>query len=116
VKALLLDQEVVAGVGNIYADEALYRSRVRPQRRANTLSKPAAGRLATSLREVLCEAVEHRGSSVVDYRDVWGELGEEQDRLQAYGRAGEPCLRCGRPLRLDRVAGRSTVFCAWCQR
>lgn len=116
IKALLLDQAVVAGVGNIYADEALFRARIRPDRPAGTLSRRAAGRLRLSLDEVLSEGIANRGSSVDSYRDAWGELGGEQERLQVYGRAGQPCLRCGRPLALIRLAGRSTVFCRRCQR
>jgi formamidopyrimidine-DNA glycosylase len=116
IKSLLLDQSVVAGVGNIYADEALFRARVRPLRPANTLSRPAVRRLAEALREVLLEAIGNRGSSVVDYRDVWGEAGSHQERLLVYGRAGEPCVRCGRPLRLSRISQRSAVWCGWCQR
>ncbi len=116
IKSLLLEQTVVAGVGNIYADEALFRARIRPLRPANTLSRPAVRRLAAALREVLLEAIGNRGSSVVDYRDVFGEAGAQQERLLVYGRAGEPCVRCGRPLRLSRISQRSAVWCGWCQR
>lgn len=116
VKALLLDQSVVAGVGNIYADEALWRARVRPDRPAGALSRAAVVRLREALQEVLIQAIENRGSSVRSYRDTWGELGQEQERLQVYGRAGQPCPRDGHPLSLIRMAGRSTVFCRRCQR
>lgn len=116
IKALLLDQAVVAGVGNIYADEALFRARIRPDRPAGTLTPPAARRLRVALDETLNEGIANRGASVDSYRDAWGEAGGQQDRLQVYGRAGQPCLRCGRPLALIRLAGRSTVFCRRCQR
>ncbi|PZR98320.1 MAG: formamidopyrimidine-DNA glycosylase [Candidatus Nephthysia bennettiae] len=116
LKALLLDQMVVAGVGNIYADEACFRARVRPDRAANTLSRQAVGRLREALDESLRRAIVNRGSSVSDYRDAWGEAGRQQEELQVYGRGGQPCLRCGRPLALVRLAGRSTVFCRRCQR
>ncbi|MBO0684642.1 MAG: bifunctional DNA-formamidopyrimidine glycosylase/DNA-(apurinic or apyrimidinic site) lyase [Candidatus Dormibacteraeota bacterium] len=116
VKALLLDQSVVAGVGNIYADEALWRARVRPERAAGTLTRAAVARLRTALQEVLLQAIQGRGSSVRSYRDAWGQLGQEQERLQVYGRAGQPCPRDGHPLSLVRIAGRSTVFCRRCQR
>jgi formamidopyrimidine-DNA glycosylase len=116
VKALLLDQMVVAGVGNIYADESCFRARVRPDRPASELSRRAVGRLHAALGELLREAIENRGSSVDDYRDAWGEMGREQHLLQVYGRGGEPCPRCGRPLAVVRLAGRTTVFCRRCQR
>lgn len=116
LKALLLDQMVVAGVGNIYADESCFRAGVRPDRPAGELSRRAVGRLHSALCELLREAIVNRGSSVADYRDAWGELGREQERLLVYGRAGQPCTRCGRPLAVVRLAGRSTVFCRRCQR
>jgi len=116
VKALLLDQGVLAGVGNIYADEACFRARVRPDRPANTLGRRSVARLREALDSSLRQAIANRGSTVATYRDAWGEIGGEQERLQVYGRAGQPCLRCGRPLSLVRLAGRSTVFCRRCQR
>ena len=116
LKALLLDQMVVAGVGNIYADEVCFRARVRPDRPANTLSRRAVGRLREALDQSLRHAIANRGSSVANYRDAWGEAGRQQEELLVYGRAGQPCVRCGRPLALVRLAGRSTVFCRRCQR
>ncbi|HYM96696.1 MAG TPA: bifunctional DNA-formamidopyrimidine glycosylase/DNA-(apurinic or apyrimidinic site) lyase [Candidatus Sulfotelmatobacter sp.] len=116
LKAVLLDQGAIAGVGNIYADESLHRARLRPDRIAGTLSRKSAGRLHESLRESLLVAIRNRGSSVDTYRDAWGELGGQQEQLLVYGRAGEPCFTCGRPLSLIRIAGRSTVFCRRCQR
>jgi formamidopyrimidine-DNA glycosylase len=116
LKAVLLDQKVVAGVGNIYADEACFRARVRPDRPAWRLSRRSAGRLHVALRDLLREAIANRGSSVSDYRDAWGQLGGEQHMLQVYGRGGQPCTRCGRPLASLRLAGRTTVFCRRCQR
>jgi formamidopyrimidine-DNA glycosylase len=116
LKALLLDQMVVAGVGNIYADESCFRARVRPDRPASSLSRQAVGRLHGALAGLLQEAIVNRGSSVDTYRDAWGDMGGEQELLQVYGRGGEPCLRCGRPLAVVRVAGRTTVYCRRCQR
>jgi formamidopyrimidine-DNA glycosylase len=116
LKTLLLDQMVLAGVGNIYADESCFRARVRPDRPANSLSRPAVGRLHAALAELLREAIANRGSSVDSYRDAWGDMGGEQELLQVYGRGGEPCVRCGRPLATVRLAGRTTVFCRRCQR
>ena len=116
LKAVLLDQKALAGVGNIYADESLHRAGLRPTRRANTVSKKSARRLHESLRDSLRTAIVNRGSSVDTYRDAWGEMGGQQERLLVYGRAGEPCLTCGRPLSSVRIAGRTTVFCRNCQR
>jgi len=116
LKAVLLDQASIAGVGNIYADESLHRARLRPDRQAGSLSRRSAHRLHDSLRESLEVAIKNRGSSVDTYRDAWGELGGQQEKLLVYGRAGEPCFTCGRPLSMIRLAGRTTVFCRRCQR
>jgi len=115
LKALLLDQAVVAGVGNIYADEACFRARLRPDRPGSSLSRGSVARLRDALDHSLRRAIVNRGSTVATYRDAWGEIGHEQEQLQVYGRAGEPCLVCGRPLSRVRLAGRSTVFCRRCQ-
>jgi formamidopyrimidine-DNA glycosylase len=116
LKAVLLDQSAVAGVGNIYADESLHRAGLRPDRIAGTVSRRSARRLYESLRESLQTAIQNRGSSVDTYRDAWGQMGAQQERLLVYGRAGEPCYTCGRPLSSKRIAGRTTVFCRHCQR
>jgi hypothetical protein len=115
LKTLLLNQEFLAGVGNIYADEALWRARLHPLRDATTLKPDHVARLHEALREVLAEAVERRGSSVDDYTAPEGD-GSMQEHLRVYQRAGEPCLRCGRRVRRIVVGGRSTHFCSWCQR
>jgi formamidopyrimidine-DNA glycosylase len=116
LKAVLLDQSTIAGVGNIYADESLHRARLRPDRIAGSLSRGSVRRLHEALRLSLLIAIKNRGSSVDTYRDAWGEIGQQQEKLQVYGRAGEPCFTCGRPLSLVRIAGRSSVFCRRCQR
>jgi formamidopyrimidine-DNA glycosylase len=116
LKAVLLDQSAIAGVGNIYADESLHRARLRPDRLAGSVSRKSARRLHESLRESLTAAIANRGSSVDTYRDAWGEIGGQQEKLLVYGRAGEPCFTCGRPLSAIRIAGRTTVFCRRCQR
>ena len=116
LKAILLDQATIAGVGNIYADESLHRARLRPDRMAGGISRKSAQRLHESLRHSLETAIANRGSSVDTYRDAWGEIGGQQEKLLVYGRAGEPCFTCGRPLAMIRIAGRSTVFCRRCQR
>lgn len=116
VKAVLLDQEVVAGCGNIYADEALFLARLRPTRRAAALSASQWTRLGAALTVVMKEAIRRRGTSFSDYRDGFGARGEAYESLMVYGRAGLPCVRCGRPLISQRIAGRTTVYCGWCQR
>ncbi len=116
LKAVLLDQRVVAGIGNIYADEACFVARLRPDRAAGSLGRAAIARLHAGLRQVLEAGIRSRGTSIADYRDAWGEIGHGQERLLVYGRAGEPCPRCGRPLASQRLAGRTTVFCRFCQR
>ena len=115
LKPLLMDQAFLAGVGNIYADEALWAARLHPLRSAGSLRPPDEGRLYIALRTILAEAVERRGSSIDDYTAPEGD-GAMQERLQVYQRTGEPCLRCGRPVRRVVVGGRATHFCSWCQR
>ena len=115
LKPLLLDQSFLAGVGNIYADEALWRARLHPLRRAEGLRPRDEARLYRAIRGVLAEAIERRGSSVDDYTAPDGD-GTMQDRLAVYQRTGLPCLRCGRPIRRIVLGARSTHFCSWCQR
>lgn len=115
LKAALLDQHVVAGVGNIYADEALHRAGLHPRRRGESLSVAEAHRLAEEARRVLAEAVEARGSTLRDYRLPGGEAGGFAARHRVYGRGGQPCLACGGPLLHAVVAQRTTVWCPKCQ-
>jgi formamidopyrimidine-DNA glycosylase len=116
VKALLLDQGVLAGVGNIYADEALYLAGIRPTRAARRLTRPACERLATAVRGVLERAIASGGSSISDYIAPDGSDGRYQDERRVYARTGEPCLRCGSPVRRILVAQRSSHYCPSCQR
>ncbi|MBC7104555.1 MAG: bifunctional DNA-formamidopyrimidine glycosylase/DNA-(apurinic or apyrimidinic site) lyase [Firmicutes bacterium] len=115
IKALLLDQAFLAGLGNIYADEALYRARIHPERPADRLTAREARALYRAIREVLDEAIRYRGTSIVDYVDGRGRPGEFQLRLNVYGRGGEPCPACGTPIARTRVASRGTYFCPRCQ-
>ncbi|MFO7483395.1 bifunctional DNA-formamidopyrimidine glycosylase/DNA-(apurinic or apyrimidinic site) lyase [Oceanibaculum nanhaiense] len=118
IKAALLDQHVVAGIGNIYACEALYRSGLSPRRLAHTVQGGRAERLATAVKQVLAEAIEAGGSTLRDYRQADGELGYFQHAFKVYGREGEACRApdCGKPLRRLVQSGRSTFYCATCQR
>ena len=116
LKSLLIDQSFIAGVGNIYADEALWRARLHPLRPADTLSADEVRRLHRSIRSVLRQGVEHRGSSFSDYVGADGEPGANAERLFVYRRTDEPCLRCGRPISRIVVGQRSTHFCPGCQR
>lgn len=116
VKTWLMDQRRVVGVGNIYASEALFRAGIDPRRPARSLSGGEARRLRESVREVLREAIDFRGTTLLDYRDASGERGEFVTRLRVYDRAGEPCAACGSEVQRIVQGGRSTFFCATCQR
>lgn len=116
LKAILLDQTVVAGVGNIYADEALHRAGLHPERRANQLTLKEIAKLRDTVREVIERAVNRRGSSIRDYIGGSGLRGEFQDEFRVYGRTGEPCETCASVIEVVRVAGRSSHYCPKCQR
>jgi formamidopyrimidine-DNA glycosylase len=115
VKALLLNQALISGVGNIYADEALFRAGVRPARRAGRVTRRECERLAAAIREVLERSIETGGSSIRDYVTPDGSDGFYQDERRVYARGGEPCLRCGSAIRRTTVAQRGTHFCPSCQ-
>ena len=116
IKAALLNQTLLSGVGNIYADEGLFRGGVRPRRQAGRLTRAELERLRVSLAEVLREAIRRGGSSVSDYVDADGVRGFFQLEHRVYQRTGEPCLVCRTPIKRIVVAGRSTHFCPQCQR
>ena len=116
IKTLLLDQRKLAGVGNIYADEALFRAGICPTRRARTVTRAQAARLLRALRAVLEAGIRHRGSSISDYRDASGRPGRFVRFHRVYHRHGLPCPRCGTPIRQIRLSQRSTHFCPRCQR
>jgi formamidopyrimidine-DNA glycosylase len=115
IKALLLDQSVLRGVGNIYADESLWRAKIHPARLGNRLSVREAETLRKALQDILKKAIVMRGSSISDFLDADGEPGEYQRRHRAYGREGERCYRCRTLIRRIIVAGRSSYFCPKCQ-
>jgi formamidopyrimidine-DNA glycosylase len=116
IKAWLLDQAQIAGVGNIYADEALFRAGISPRRRAHRLTAADRRRLATAIRSILSAAIAARGSTLRDYRDGNGQPGQAQLQHRVYGRARKPCFTCGQTLSRATIAQRTTVFCRACQR
>lgn len=117
MKPLLLDQTAVAGLGNIYVDEALFKSRIHPLQRSDLVSRQKINQLHVAIQETLQTAIESRGTTIRNYRTGTGEPGENQERLLVYGKKpGTPCPRCGKPLRRLVVGQRGTVFCSNCQR
>jgi formamidopyrimidine-DNA glycosylase len=116
IKSALLNQKLLSGVGNIYADESLFRSGIRPRRRAASLTREQLRKLHAALQEVLREAIALGGSSVSDYVDADGEEGFFQLQHRVYGREGEPCLACGAAIKRVVIAGRSSHYCSHCQK
>lgn len=115
IKALLMDARIVVGVGNIYAQEALHAAGIRPGRAAGRLSRPDCHRLVAAVRATLAQAVAAGGTTLRDFSGADGKPGYFQQDLKVYGRLGQPCRRCGVPLRGSRITGRSSVWCAQCQ-
>jgi formamidopyrimidine-DNA glycosylase len=116
IKSLLLNQAKIAGIGNIYADEALFRAGIRPTRRAASLRRTEIRALHRAIREVLRAGIRHRGSSIANYRDARGEPGRFVAYHRVYQRQGKPCRSCGRPIRRIVLGQRGTHFCPFCQR
>lgn len=116
MKALLLDQRLIAGIGNIYADEILFHSGIHPERAASSLTGIEIDRLWEAARQVLDEAVQHRGTSFSDYVDGRGEKGTHQNHLKVYQREGSPCARCGSEIQRIKVGSRSSYYCSGCQK
>jgi formamidopyrimidine-DNA glycosylase len=115
IKDVLMDQRVVAGIGNIYASELLFRAGVRPGCSAATLAQPAVARIVKATKAVLREAIRHRGSSISDYLDGEGQPGSFQSRFRVYDREGQPCRKCASPIVREVRGGRSAFFCPTCQ-
>jgi formamidopyrimidine-DNA glycosylase len=115
IKAVLLDQRTLAGLGNIYVDEALWRARIHPLRPADTIDRNELRRLHRAIRKALEHGIARQGSTLRDYALPDGGRGSMQDEFKVYGRAGEPCDRCGTPIAKTRVGGRGTWFCPTCQ-
>jgi formamidopyrimidine-DNA glycosylase len=115
IKAALLDQRTLAGMGNIYADEALWRARVHPRRLAGELTEDEVARVARGVREALRAGIARQGATLRDYSTPDGRRGRMQKEFKVYGRDDEPCDRCGTPIEKTRVAGRGTWYCPHCQ-
>lgn len=115
IKNLLLNQHLISGIGNIYADESLFAAGIHPNRSGGSLSRQEIKKLHRSIRKVLRQGIELRGTTFRDYRDAFNENGDFQDYLKVYGRHNQPCLQCGTPIQRIRLAGRSTHFCVNCQ-
>jgi formamidopyrimidine-DNA glycosylase len=116
IKSALLNQKLLRGVGNIYADESLFRAGIRPRRRASSISRDQLAKLFSAVQEVLREAIALGGSSISDYVDANGEEGFFQLKHRVYGREGEPCLVCKTPIKRIVIAGRSSHYCPSCQK
>ncbi len=115
IKPLLLQQNFIAGLGNIYADEILHAAGIHPESKVSRLTREELGRLYQQMRRIIASAIRYRGTSVRDYRDGMGQPGSFQDRLKVYGREGEKCGRCREKIRRRKIAGRSAYFCPRCQ-
>jgi formamidopyrimidine-DNA glycosylase len=116
IKQVLLNQEIIAGLGNIYADEALYYASIHPLRRANSLTPAEVQLLHEGIVSVLTLGIERGGTSFSEYRDLWGETGDNYNHVRVYHQQGKPCQRCGTPIERIIVAQRSTHFCPKCQK
>ncbi len=116
IKAVLLDQTIVAGLGNIYADEVLYKAKIHPERKAKTLKKKEIEKLSQEMAQTLEDSIAAGGSSVNTYMDSMGLSGTYQERLNVYGRNGEACVDCGTIFEKTKVAGRGTHYCPTCQK
>ena len=116
LKPLLLDQKVIAGIGNIYADEALWNAQLHPLRSSDSLDDDEIARLHSGIRLALLQGLEHGGSTLRNYRNGYGEPGSNQEHFNAYDRQGQPCPRCGTPIEKIVVGQRGTHFCPFCQR
>lgn len=115
IKSLLLSQRLVAGLGNIYADEALFQAGIRPGKAGGRLTRPQCQRLVAAIKAIIQEAIDYGGSSIRDYRNADGTAGSFQESHQVYGRAGQACPICQKPLSKTVIAGRTTVYCSRCQ-
>ncbi len=115
IKGVLLDQQVVVGIGNIYADEILFKAKIHPTRSANSLTATEEEKLYEAIISILAEAVKKGGTTIRSYENAFGEIGNYQEQLKVYGKTGEACVRCGTEIEKIKVVGRGTHFCPTCQ-
>lgn len=115
IKETIVDQKIIAGVGNIYADEALFLAKINPFRSPKSITEEEAERLLNAIKEVLTESIKHRGTTIDSYRDLLGNPGTNQNYLQVYGKTGKPCPICKTPIEYTEIGGRRTHFCPECQ-
>lgn len=116
IKTLLLNQNLISGIGNIYADEALFAAKIKPDREAGSLSEKEIKRLHQAIRDVLQRSIENCGTTFRDFRDGYNQSGQYQRYLHVYGKTNEPCTRCGSAIKKDRIGGRSSHYCEKCQK
>ncbi len=116
IKPLLMDQQFIAGIGNIYSDEILFASGMRPRRQVKTLTREEIKRIFQKIKKILKEAVKYQGSSIQYYVDAKGQKGEYVKYHQVYGHGGEPCKKCGTIIKREKISGRSAHFCPTCQK
>jgi len=116
IKSLLLDQKIIAGLGNIYADEALFQAKIHPEERANTLSEKKLEMLRGSIKRILVKAIQEGGSTIINYCNLFGEEGKYQNYHKVYSRKGLPCALCGTTIEKIRVSQRSSFYCPKCQK
>ena len=116
IKSIILDQSVVVGVGNIYADEALFLAGILPTRQGNQITKPESDRLTSAIKKILLLGIKHSGTSISHYKTSTGATGKMQNHLKVYSRKGAPCPACKNPIQKTRTAGRGTHFCPICQK
>lgn len=115
IKTIIMDQKVVVGVGNIYANESLFLAKIHPARPAKSLTETDCAQLAQAIKAVLTKAITHGGTTLKDFQNAEGKPGYFRHKLQVYGRAGEPCVICANPLQVLRLGQRQTVYCEFCQ-
>ncbi|NLB88893.1 MAG: hypothetical protein GX790_06655 [Syntrophomonadaceae bacterium] len=115
IKTLLLNQHLIAGIGNIYADESLFLAQIRPDKSAGTITREEADKLCTAIKEVLATSIKERGTTFRDFRDGYNKTGNFQNFLKVYGKTNQNCPRCGQILTRQKIGGRTSHYCAFCQ-